>query len=206
MSKSALKRLGLTREQAIAEYVLSPTVGAANVIKATSSESELDYIETVHNLKGSIARIEKGDYSGLDAMLFSQAKSLDAIFNSLAATSISAPMPYKKDYFVMALKAQNQSRATIATLIKSKQEPTKTTFIKQANIANGNQQVNNGLISPEKNSEKISTHFSEQNTQSKLLEGQTHGATHLDKRAKRTAKASNQEVETVGEINGGKDS
>jgi hypothetical protein len=138
-------------------------------------------------------------------MLLSQAKTLDTIFNSLAATSISAPMPHKKDYFVMALKAQNQSRATMATLIKSKQEPSKATFIKQANITSGNQQVNNGLISPEKKSEKISTQIFKKTTQNKLLEDQSYGSPNLDQRAKRATKASYQEVETVGEVNGGKD-
>ena len=42
----------------------------------------------------------------------------------------------------MALKAQSQSRATIQALIELKY-PKQATFVKQANIANGNQQVNN---------------------------------------------------------------
>jgi hypothetical protein len=42
----------------------------------------------------------------------------------------------------LALKAQNQSRATLQALVQLKQ-PSQITFVKQANIAQGHQQVNN---------------------------------------------------------------
>ena len=42
----------------------------------------------------------------------------------------------------LALKAQAQSRATIQALIELKY-PKQDTFVKQANIANGHQQINN---------------------------------------------------------------
>ena len=42
----------------------------------------------------------------------------------------------------LALKAQNQCRATLQALVQLKQ-PSQTTFVKQANIAQGHQQVNN---------------------------------------------------------------
>jgi hypothetical protein len=41
-----------------------------------------------------------------------------------------------------ALKAQNQCRATLQALVQLKQ-PSQTTFVRQANIAQGHQQVNN---------------------------------------------------------------
>ena len=43
----------------------------------------------------------------------------------------------------LALKAQAQSRATISALVDLKY-PRQATFVKQANIAHGPQQVNNG--------------------------------------------------------------
>lgn len=43
----------------------------------------------------------------------------------------------------LALKAQAQSRATILTLVDLKY-PRQVAFVKQANIANGAQQMNNG--------------------------------------------------------------
>ena len=47
----------------------------------------------------------------------------------------------------LALKAQNQCKGTLQALVQLKQ-PSQTTFVKQANIAQGHQQVNN---LPEKN-------------------------------------------------------
>jgi len=62
----------------------------------------------------------------------------------------------------MALKAQAQSRATISALVDLKY-PRQATFVKQANIANGPQQVNNA------------THAGEiQPPQNKLLEDASH--------------------------------
>jgi len=46
----------------------------------------------------------------------------------------------------LALRAQNQCRATIETLSVVKNPPT-ATFVRQANIAAGHQQVNNGMVS-----------------------------------------------------------
>lgn len=43
-----------------------------------------------------------------------------------------------------ALKAQNQCKATLQALVQLKQ-PSQTTFVKQANNAQGHQQVNNLL-------------------------------------------------------------
>jgi hypothetical protein len=43
----------------------------------------------------------------------------------------------------LALKAQRQCRATIETLVMAK-NPAPVTFVKQANVAHGPQQVNNG--------------------------------------------------------------
>jgi hypothetical protein len=43
----------------------------------------------------------------------------------------------------LALKAQSQSRSTIETLAEIK-NPSHVAFVKQANISNGPQQVNNG--------------------------------------------------------------
>jgi hypothetical protein len=54
----------------------------------------------------------------------------------------------------LALKAQNQCRTTLQTLIQLKQ-PNQTAFIKQANIANGNQQVNNNFIASENPQNKL---------------------------------------------------
>ncbi len=67
-------------------------------------------------------------------------------------------------------------------------QPRQPTFVKQANISQGHQQVNN-LV--EKN----------QISQNKLLEGQVYD---LDSRPQAKAKGVNSEMEALGEVHGGK--
>ena len=84
----------------------------------------------------------------------------------------------------LALKAQSQARATAETLALMKNP---MPYIKQANIANGPQQVNNGNpASAGKN----------QSPPNELLEHQ-HGNT-LDIGAQAAAGRANQKLETVG--------
>jgi hypothetical protein len=78
-------------------------------------------------------------------MYISQAVALEAIFVNLArkAKAQDQLLQYET-HMRLALKAQNQSRATLQALVQLKQ-PNNTQFIKQANIAHGHQQVNNSL-------------------------------------------------------------
>jgi hypothetical protein len=94
------------------------------------------------------------------------------------------------------LKSQNQSRNTIQTLINLKQ-PSQTSFIKQqTNVANGHQQINNGVTqsSPE--------NFA--NVTNELLEV-NHGK-WLDKGTKAKATRVDSELEAVAEVHRGKNS
>jgi hypothetical protein len=73
--------------------------------------------------------------------------TLDTIFNELARLSrenLRAQHLEATDRLMrLALKAQSQCRATIETLAEIK-NPSQVAFVKQANIAHGPQQVNNG--------------------------------------------------------------
>lgn len=76
-----------------------------------------------------------------------QAHTLDAIFNELArraALNMGEYINATDRYLRLALKAQNQCRATLETLAAIKNPP--VIYAKQANIANGPQQVNNGTM------------------------------------------------------------
>ena len=101
----------------------------------------------------------------------------------------------------LALKAQAQSRATITALVDLKFPRQPATFVKQANIAAGNQQVNNGGL-PNSTREGAHAHGKENNSvQNKLLEadhGQPGG--RMDTRAAQTAERSHQAVETVATV------
>jgi hypothetical protein len=88
----------------------------------------------------------------------------------------------------LALKSQNQSRNTLQALINLKQ-PASTQFIKQANIAQGHQQVNN---------------LAEKNItlQNELLRGNHE---ELDSGTTTTAKRIDTTLETVGKVHRRKD-
>jgi hypothetical protein len=87
--------------------------------------------------------IHSGNLSLLEEMLVSQAFALNMAFNSLAVRATrQKDVSTKQMLMNLCFKAQNQSRATMDTLINLKQ-PSSTTFVKQTNIAQGHQQVNN---------------------------------------------------------------
>jgi hypothetical protein len=73
---------------------------------------------------------------------------LNAIFSELArraALNMGDYIEASEKYMKLALRAQAQCRATIETLAAIKNPPV---FARQANIANGPQQVNNGSAPP----------------------------------------------------------
>ena len=82
----------------------------------------------------------------IEAMLVGQAQALQTIFVTLGRMAASkTQLPQYTAFINMALKAQSQSRSTIQTLIELKY-PKQATFVKQANIAHGLQQVNNAKM------------------------------------------------------------
>lgn len=109
---------------------------------------DFNFQATMQVLEKTIQQIQSGDLSKIEEMYISQAVALEVMFSSLArrAKAQEKLLQYEA-HMRLALKAQNQSRATLQALVQLKQ-PSNTTFVKQANIAQGHQQVNN---LPEKN-------------------------------------------------------
>jgi len=104
----------------------------------------------------------------------------------------------------LALKAQAQSRATISALVDLKY-PRQATFVKQANIAKGPQQVNNGEAAganPEQYAQARTQAKEITPEQNKVLEAE-HGqpGKRMDTRAAKTAKRSHKALETVATVN-----
>lgn len=94
-------------------------------------------------LSDKIKNIQNGNMEPIEAMLISQAHALQTMFVTLGRMAASKTQLVQYTAFMnMALKAQSQSRATIQALTELKY-PKHATFVKQANIAHGNQQVNN---------------------------------------------------------------
>ena len=78
-----------------------------------------------------------------------QAHTLDAIFSELsrrAALNMSEYLGATETFLRLALKAQSQCRATLETLAPIK-NPQPVAFVRQAHIAAGPQQINNGVPS-----------------------------------------------------------
>jgi hypothetical protein len=78
-------------------------------------------------------------------MLYCQAHVLQAVFvDSLLQVPKQGWFSTSEAYMRMALKAQAQCRATVETLVTIKNPP--VVFARQANIAQGPQQVNNAMM------------------------------------------------------------
>jgi hypothetical protein len=103
----------------------------------------IDLTECMAALIAESQRVQRGDLGGPEAMLVAQAITLNAMFTQLAYQTSNMTIVDQIDRFTrLALKAQGQCRATIEALALMKNPP--TVFARQANIAHGPQQVNNG--------------------------------------------------------------
>ena len=176
-----------------ARAALLASVNSAIVIDTYQGNimgSDPDLLTLVDGLNNTFKEVKAGDLSGMEAMLISQATALQTIFTSLARKAHS--QTYQKHYEAflgLALKAQAQSRATITALVDLRY-PRQATFVKQANIAHGAQQVNNGVTDTIVRDNQSLTHAKEnQTTQNKLLEtNDGQEGVRMDVRAKKKAK------------------
>jgi hypothetical protein len=93
--------------------------------------------------------VKAGDLAGVEAVLAAQVVALNVIFGELArraALHMDEHLDAMDRNLRLAMKAQSQCRATAETLAIIKQGP--TVYARQANIAHGPQQVNNGVLGP----------------------------------------------------------
>lgn len=181
----------------IATVTTLPSANGAAVIEAfgKSSFGEQDISLLTRGLSESMKELNAGDVRRVENMLYGQAHALQSIFVNLARRA--SGQEYLKQYETflrLALKAQSQCRATLETLAAIKNPP--VVIARQANIANGHQQINNGAGTP--------AHAREiESDQTKLLEAQ-HG-NHLDTGATGAAINRHKDVATVGAFDRTKD-
>ena len=126
-------------------YLASAFVGCGVGKKLLGCDPDLTAMRAA--LKIASDSINAGDLSNVEAMLYSQATALNLLFaemnrRALGALYDGASFEAGKAYMGISMKAQNQCRMTLETLGNIKNPP--TVFAKQANIAHGPQQVNNG--------------------------------------------------------------
>jgi hypothetical protein len=163
----------------MADTAIHPAVSAAaTVLKfAKGTFGELEVSETAEALIENVQAVKAGNLSGPEAMLVSQAHSLNAIFTELArrsAVNMGEYIEASEKYMRLALKAQAQCRATIETLATLKNPP--VVIARQANISAGPQQVNNGAAPRAEVSGNWPNELLEQSHEPRLEPGTTRQA------------------------------
>lgn len=183
-----------TFDRAVARSLTKPSITAASTIQMWDKSHEVNAL--AEELSEQIKLIHDGDLKRAEGLLIAQAHTLDLIFNRLAVRSVEniygGFMEAGETYLRLAMRAQGQCRATLETLAELK-NPLMGAYVRQANIAKGHQQVNNGgnaSHAPAKT----------EDTPNKLLE--VTNAERLDTGAASAAIETHPELATVGAIHG----
>lgn len=188
--------------EALARLVIHPAANAAVAMKEFCSPfGEQDLGSLVTALNEATGQVVAGNLTPVEAMLFNQAHTLQAVFMNLArraAANMGEHLGATESYMRLALKAQSQCRATLETLAAIKNPP--VVFARQANINNGGQQqVNNGAQGTGAGSPAPAPASNSATEPNKLLEA-SHGE-RLDFGAQTAAGRTHQDLEPVEALN-----
>lgn len=153
-------------DSASARVLTQPETQAAVTVQQWQG-GIVDVDEIAKELRRQTETLKSGDMHRAESMLLSQAQTLDELFNNLARKAHRQEYLSSYDSFLkLAIKAQNQCRMTLETLSNIKNPP--VVYAKQANIAHGPQQINNGVLA---------THTAENEKQQNELLTVNHGET-----------------------------
>lgn len=136
----------VSREQLLARIAIQPSAQASATIQEfNKSLGELDFDSLNTTISSQIVSVQSNNLKAVESMLFAQATALESIFYSLSRRAIAniGNVEAFEGLLRLSFKAQSQSRATLETLGKIK-NPQPIAFVRQANISNGHQQINNG--------------------------------------------------------------
>lgn len=183
---------GQTGSQALAEAVANGTLMSATTQVYANASPLMDVMDLVASMKKAGDEVATGDFSRVERILTYQLLTLNEMFSNLAQRAS------RQDSFNgietltrLAFKAQSQARATAETLsVMKNPQP----YIKQANIAHGHQQVNNGVAAI---SSAVPRAEKSESVPNELLEVRKNGI-DMDTRASRKASCANTSGETVG--------
>ena len=183
---------GQTDAEVRAAATIKPAVQAAYTVAKIEKGGDLNAL--VGALQIQSQRAISGDTGRMEEMLVTQAHTLDLIFNNLTRRAVAnmqeGYVPVAETYLRLALKAQSQSRASIESLAHIKNPP--VVYARQANFANGPQQVNNGVTAPRTRENEIPP-SKQSGDEHELLQ---------DRRASALTSRDDPTLETVGAING----
>ncbi|EHL32311.1 hypothetical protein [Legionella drancourtii] len=106
-----------------------------------------DGVAAFDRLSRSVDRVLNNDTNEIEAMLMTQAKSLEYVFYDALSKLPNSSIEHAEVFANIALRSQNGCRKTLMALAELKHPRRTTTFIKQQNNHAFNQQVNNGVNS-----------------------------------------------------------
>ena len=182
-----------TPSQQLARLVTQSSGAASTVKRYTETDHTLDSLDLLVELRQAGDEAVAGKLDRYERMLASQALTLDCMFQNLAERAgRQQTLPGLETLLRMALKAQSQSRATVEALAAIKNP---MPYIRQANIAQGHQQVNNGR--GRARAEKS------ESAPNKLLE--VHDGQRLEPGAQAAAGRADPALAAVGEIDRAQD-
>jgi hypothetical protein len=186
---------GKSREQVMADLGVESQFGNAWLARTflQTGIGEMDLTSYINGVRKQVEEVKAGDMSSVEAMLVGQSVALNGLFLEMSrrvAMNLGGHLPATEAYMRLALKAQNNCRATLQTLgeIKNPRQP--VVFAKQANLANGPQQVVNGVAHAEEN--KYGGNKQLENVPSE----------RLDTGAQEASGGNDQVLEAVGAVNG----
>lgn len=205
---------GEERGRKYAEMITSPEFAMVRIIAGAEAKSgvgeHIDVPTLMEQLRTQAAAVNDNDLTQAEAVLMNQATALQSLFAHLTVKAMSIEhLPQFEGFMRMALRAQNQCRTTLETLAAIKSPP--LIYARQANIAHGNQQVNNGAVEPATHagdSHVAKSGFSQASharrkteiAQNELLTEVTNGQA-VDNAATGATIRINTPLEAVGEVN-----
>ena len=172
---------------------LIPSVNNGSVIESFQANvmgKDAELAPMVDTLEFYVRQVKKNDLSHLEAMLVGQATALQTIFTSLARRAASQThLRHYEAFMGLALKAQSQSRSTV-TAIGDLKNPRQATFVGQANLTTGPQQINNSIFPKQ----------SENQNMPNQLSGETHEL-HQNPGTQSLESEIDKAMEAMGKIN-----
>lgn len=179
-----------------AELLTGAAFSSSSVVQTYFNVAGTDVKALFEALQAHAQAINAGDLTHVEAMLVNQAISTQAMFTDLAIRAKKqTDLAWMQALMKLALRAQANSRATLQTLVEMK-NPRQATFVSQANIANGPQQVNNDVAGAGATGRACGR--TKQIAPNELLE--EHHGQRLDTGAARAAGGADQDLEPVGAV------